>query len=74
MTLADVPVGLTLVVERVAGTGAFQRRLYTLGFLRGATVQVVRRMPLGGPLEVDIRGARLGIRQHDARRVLGNAR
>lgn len=74
MTLADVPAGLTLVVERVVGTGAFQRRLYALGFLRGTTVQVVRRMPLGGPLEVDVRGARLGIRRRDARRVLGDTR
>lgn len=72
LSLADVPMGGALVVERVQGGDVFQRRLYGLGFLPGVSVRVLRRMPLGGPLEVEVSGARLGIRVRDARCLRGS--
>ncbi|MCW5892237.1 MAG: ferrous iron transport protein A [bacterium] len=41
-------------------------RLEELGFVPGTVVEVVRRAPLGDPIEVDLRGYRVCIRRADA--------
>jgi peroxiredoxin Q/BCP len=73
MTLADLPPGGTLHVTAVSGSAAFRARLYALGFVPGTPVRVLRRMPLGGPLDVAVRGTRLALRIADARHVQGRA-
>ncbi|CAM3679004.1 FeoA family protein [Deinococcus frigens] len=42
-----------------------RRRLLELGFVRGAPVMVVRRAPLGNPLEVRVNGTNLALRAAD---------
>lgn len=42
-----------------------RRRLLELGFVRGAPVTVVRRAPLGDPLEVRVNGTDLALRAAD---------
>ncbi len=71
MTLAELRTGDALVVDGVAGEPAFRRRLYGLGFLPGARIRVARRMPLGGPLEVEVRGVRMALRVRDAQAITG---
>jgi ferrous iron transport protein A len=44
-------------------------RLEELGFVPGTLVEVVRRAPLGDPIEVDLRGYRVCIRRGDAATV-----
>lgn len=41
-------------------------RLEELGFVPGTLVEIVRRAPLGDPIEVDLRGYRVCIRRVDA--------
>lgn len=41
-------------------------RLRELGFLPGTIIRLVRRAPLGDPIEVEIGGAHLALRQKDA--------
>ncbi len=41
-------------------------RLEELGFVPGTVVEIVRRAPLGDPIEVDVRGYRVCIRRADA--------
>lgn len=43
-------------------------RLIEMGLTPGAVVSVTRRAPLGGPLEVRVRGTRLCLRRDDAAR------
>ncbi|MFQ5698294.1 MAG: ferrous iron transport protein A [Myxococcota bacterium] len=45
------------------------RRLRDLGFVPGTPIRVVRRAPLGDPLELELRGYRLCVRRADAERV-----
>jgi ferrous iron transport protein A len=45
--------------------GEIPPRLADLGFVAGTPVRVVRRAPLGDPLEVEIRGARICLRRAD---------
>lgn len=44
-------------------------RLEELGFVPGTLVEIVRRAPLGDPIEIDLRGYRVCIRRADAARV-----
>lgn len=46
-----------------------RRRLLELGFVRGAPVTVVRRAPLGDPLEVRVGGTDLALRAADLRGI-----
>jgi Fe2+ transport system protein FeoA len=69
MTLEQVAVGASVVVEGVGGARAFRRRLMELGIIPGTRVKVVRVAPLGDPLELSARGCSLSIRAAEAREV-----
>ena len=46
-----------------------ERRLLELGFTEGAQVEVIRRAPLGDPIEFRLRGYHLSLRDEQARFV-----
>jgi Fe2+ transport system protein FeoA len=56
-------------VLRIGGPSAFVRRLVALGVAPGVKVRVVRRAPLGDPLELAVNGFHLSIRCAEARDV-----
>jgi Fe2+ transport system protein FeoA len=56
-------------VVKVAGDADAARRLMEMGLMRGTTVEVVRRAPLGDPLEVKVRGFMLTLRQAEAEHI-----
>jgi ferrous iron transport protein A len=66
MTLADVPLHTPVTLRHVGGPRAFRRRLMELGLLPGTRVEVINVAPLGDPLELRARGARLSIRREEA--------
>lgn len=72
ITLAELPADQTLIVEEIRGSESFRRRLYGLGFLPGARVRVVRQLPLGGPILVEVHGMQFGLRARDAGYVAGS--
>jgi ferrous iron transport protein A len=43
-----------------------RRRLLELGFLPGTVLHAVRRAPLGDPLQVEVRGYHLSLRNREA--------
>jgi len=45
--------------------GDVSRRLRELGFVPGTTVSVLRRGPLGDPLQLELRGYRICLRKKD---------
>lgn len=53
----------------VAVDGDDVQRLLDMGLTRGSTVEVVRRAPLGDPLEVRLRGFRLTLRRAEAEQI-----
>lgn len=64
--LAKVPLRTPAKVVRVGGARAVRRRLMELGLVPGTSVRVVGVSPLGDPLELEVRGARLSIRKKEA--------
>jgi Fe2+ transport system protein FeoA len=69
LTLEQVAVGASVVVESVGGARAFRRRLMELGIIPGTRVKVLRVAPFGDPLELSARGCNLSIRASEAREV-----
>ena len=60
MTLADAHKGQRLVVRLDAGPNS-QRSLWDLGITPGASIEVVAKHPLRGPLVVAADGIRVAI-------------
>ncbi len=54
-TLDALDPGESGVIVRLAGEPAIARRLMELGLMPGTTVEMVRRAPLGDPVELELR-------------------
>jgi ferrous iron transport protein A len=63
ISLADLPPRRPARLE-TPGPGV-PRRLLELGFVAGTRVEVVRRGPLGDPIELELRGYRVCVRRTD---------
>ena len=68
--LSKVGIGCHGTVVSVGGDSGLRRRLLEMGFCNGASVQVVRRAPLGDPIEFRLRGYHLSLRADQAKFVL----
>lgn len=68
--LCEQPNGRPCQLLGLSADGRLGQRLADMGFLAGLAVCVIRRAPLGDPLEVDLAGVRLCIRAEEARHVL----
>ncbi len=65
-TLDALAPGESGVVVRLAGDAATARRLMELGLVPGTPVEVVRRAPLGDPMELRLRDIHLSLRRSEA--------
>jgi ferrous iron transport protein A len=63
-TLDRAPAGTRVRVERI--DGALATRLAELGLVPGSEIEVIRAIPLGGPVVLDRGGFRFAIRRTDA--------
>lgn len=61
--LADQPVGFKGTIATPQQSVAF--RLRELGFVAGTEVEIIRRGPLGDPIELQLRGYRICLRHDD---------
>lgn len=59
-------VGQSAHIQHVACDGRVRLRLLEMGLLPGTEVRVVRRAPMGDPIEIRLRGYSLSIRGTEA--------
>lgn len=59
-------VGCRGFVATVGGEVEIRRRLLEMGFCNGTCVEVIRRAPLGDPIEFRLRGYHLSLRHEQA--------
>ena len=64
--LAELPNGVLARVVSVGGERAYRRRLLELGFVPGTELRVVRKVPVGNVLEVELRYSRVSLRISEA--------
>ena len=57
------------VVVRVAGHGAFRKRIIEMGFIKGVTVEAVLNAPLNDPIKYRIMNFEVSLRRADAQKV-----
>ena len=67
--LAELGPGERSRVVTVDGEADAVRRLMDLGLIRGTPVEVMRRAPLGDPIEVRLRGFMLTLRRAEAEHI-----
>ena len=67
LLLSDLPVGAFGTIEKLPFGRESLTRLRELGLVPGTKIHLVRRAPLGDPLEVSVRGSRLAMRRAEAK-------
>lgn len=68
-SLAAATPGNAVIVSRIDATEPLAGRLADLGLLPDTPVAVVRRAPLGDPIEIELRGYRLCLRLREASQI-----
>ncbi len=67
--LADLPTGQSAVVASFPSGVHGLNRLREMGLLPGVKIRLVRRAPLGDPLEISFQGALFSLRRQEAERI-----
>ena len=66
VSLADMKVGQSGIVEALEGRGNIQHRLVDMGVVKGSRISVFKKAPLGDPVEVKIKGCAMALRMNEA--------
>lgn len=69
MTLDQLVVGQSAVVDTISGEDEISLRLMEMGLVPETGLRVIGTAPLGDPIELDVRGYRLSLRRAEAQRV-----
>ena len=68
--LSELEPGDVAVIVRIEDSGAVARRIADMGLIPGTKVKVVRKAPLGDPIEFEVRGYNLSLRRNEAELVI----
>ena len=67
--LSELKPGERGIISKVTGDRALRRRLLDMGLTRGTEITVVRRAPLGDPIEFLLKGYNLSLRKKESENV-----
>ncbi|MHA1856262.1 MAG: FeoA family protein [Promethearchaeota archaeon] len=70
MKLSELKPGDTGKIVDITGEKKYIRRLSDMGLIRGTSVKMIRRAPLGDPIEIIIRGYKLTLRKHEIEGII----
>ncbi len=66
MNLVELHEKESAIITKIVGKGTYRKRIMEMGFTPGSKVVVVRKAPLKDPVEYEIRGSRIALRNMDA--------
>ena len=69
MTLEELETQKSAVIDSVGGHGSLRQHLLDMGIIPGARVKMIRRAPMGDPIEIRIHDYELTLRAADAGRI-----
>ena len=69
MTLKDLNIGESAVINTVGGEGALRQHFLDMGLIPGEEVTLVKFAPMGDPMELQIHGYELTLRLDDAKQI-----
>lgn len=65
-TVENLNIGEFGIINSIQAPKEIKRRLMDMGFTKGIKVNVIKKAPMGDPIEVSIRGYNLCIRKEQA--------
>ncbi len=68
--LTEIEIGQAAVIVKVNGAGAARRRMIDMGMTKGSRVEVIRKAPMGDPVEFRVKGYHLTLRKAEADLIL----
>ena len=69
MTLKELQIGKSAIVDAVGGAGALRQHFLDMGLIPGVEVTLVKLAPMGDPMELRIHGYELTLRLDDAAQI-----
>ncbi len=69
MTLDQLKIGQTCIVQSVGGAGALRQHFLDMGLVPGVEVTLVKLAPMGDPMELRLRGYELTLRLEDGAKI-----
>lgn len=69
MTLRELEIGETAVIDAVGGEGALRQHFLDMGVIPGAQVVLEKLAPMGDPMELRLEGYELTLRLADAEQI-----
>ncbi len=69
MTLKDLKIGESAIIDSVGGEGSLRQHFLDMGMIPGAKVKFIKLAPMGDPMELLIHGYELTLRIEDADKI-----
>lgn len=69
MTLDKLKTGESAVIKAVGGEGALRLRFLDMGLIPKTKVKMLKRAPMGDPLDIVLRGYELTLRIEDDKNI-----
>lgn len=69
MTLDKLKTGESAVIKAVGGEGALRLRFLDMGLIPKTKVKMLKRAPMGDPVDIVLRGYELTLRIEDAKNI-----
>ncbi|MHC1625089.1 MAG: FeoA family protein [Methermicoccaceae archaeon] len=70
LTLDNVNEESKVRVIHIKGRGAARKRVLDMGFVPGVEVEVIKKAPLGDPIEFKLKGYHLSLRKKEAETIV----
>jgi Fe2+ transport system protein FeoA len=67
--LASLKPGEKGIVSRITGRLTLRKRLMDMGFVKGVEVVVLRKAPLGDPIEYLVKGYNISLRKSESEHI-----
>jgi len=70
LSLANIEAKRKVKVVSLGAEGSvFRRKLLSMGLTPGTEINILRKAPLGGPMELNLRGFSLSLRRNEAQGI-----
>lgn len=72
ISIADLGINQKAEIVSITAEGEIRRRLLDMGLVKGVRFKVLRKAPLGDPIEIFFKGFNLSLRVKEAKTILVN--
>lgn len=69
MKVSEMEVNKIGIIKAVLGNGSLRHRLLEMGIIPGTKLKLIKKAPLGDPMQIQIRNFYLSIRKADAEMI-----